>query len=83
MIELESTNSDILLELSVLPPSIRAVYDVLQDGRPLCVADIATRSNYSRRTVQEALKVLAQKQMVKRYPNMRDLRKNYYLLTQN
>ncbi|MHA1971425.1 MAG: MarR family transcriptional regulator [Candidatus Hodarchaeales archaeon] len=80
MIELKYTNNDVLLELSVLPPSIMAVYNVLQDRTPLCVADIASRTRYSRRTVQEALKVLAQKQMVKRFPNLKDLRKNYYLL---
>ena len=74
---------DFLTDLSVLPPSLKAIYDTLLDGKPLYVYEIASKANYSRRTVQEALRILIDREMVVNLPDFRDLRRNLYTISNN
>jgi len=74
---------DFLTDLSVLPPSVKAIYNTLLDGKPLYVYEIASKANYSRRTVQEALRILIDREMVVNLPDFRDLRRNLYTISNN
>lgn len=81
---LESTEMNMIIEfeLDVLPPSARVVYRVLKENKPMYVSEITERSNYSRRTVQQALHFLEKSQLVDHYPDLRDLRRHKYKIVE-
>ena len=67
-------------ELDVLPPSARVVYQILKEKYQLYIGEITEESRYSRRTVQQALRLLEKSQIVSHYPDMNDLRRHKYQL---
>ncbi len=83
MLDSNTLEFEFLTDLSVLPPSVKAVYDTLLEGKPLYVHEIANKASYSRRTVQEALKILIDREMVIIFPDFRDLRRNLYTISNN
>lgn len=82
MLESIEMNMIIEFELGVLPPSARVVYRVLKENEPMYVSEITERSNYSRRTVQQALHFLEKSQLVDHYPDLRDLRRHKYKIVE-
>jgi DNA-binding MarR family transcriptional regulator len=83
MLEASVLEPEMLINLTVLPPSVRVVYQVLRENKPLNVHDIAEKSSYSRRTVQEALKRLNGRNLIINFPDMKDLRRNFYTVNEN
>jgi DNA-binding MarR family transcriptional regulator len=75
-------NMTIEFELDVLPPSARVVYRVLKENDPMYIGEITKQSNYSRRTVQQALHLLEKSQLVNHYPDLRDLRRHKYKIVE-
>lgn len=67
-------------ELDVLPPSARVVYQILKENYQMYIGEITEESRYSRRTVQQALRLLEKSQLVSHYPDMNDLRRHKYQL---
>ncbi len=78
MLDSIEMNMVIEFELDVLPPSARVVYRVLKENKPMYIGEITELSNYSRRTVQQALRLLKKSQLVNHYPDLRDLRRYKY-----
>lgn len=79
---LESINiENIDIELDVLPPSARAVYLILKENNPMYIGEITDHSDYSRRTIQQALNLLEKSDLVTHYPDFRDLRRHQYTIT--
>jgi len=67
-------------ELDVLPPSARVVYQILKENFRMYIGEITEESRYSRRTVQQALRLLEKSHLVSHYPDMHDLRRHKYQL---
>jgi len=63
-----------------IPPSARVVYDLLKSNGPLTAKDILRECNLAPRTVRYALKKLLDAKMIKRLPNLNDMRQNVYRL---
>ncbi|NHJ01722.1 MAG: hypothetical protein EAX86_06235 [Candidatus Heimdallarchaeota archaeon] len=69
--------------VAVLPPSAHKVYEVLQDGDWMLVEEIRDRTGYCRRTIHDALRMLLIREIVRRTPDMSDMRRYYYTLSSN
>jgi DNA-binding MarR family transcriptional regulator len=69
-----------VIEEKKIPPSARVVYDLLKKSGPLTAKDILRRCNLAPRTVRYALKKLIDARMIKRLPNLNDMRQNVYRL---
>jgi len=65
-----------------IPPSARVVYDLLKSNGPLTAKDILRQCNLAPRTVRYALKKLLDAKMIKRLPNLNDMRQNVYRLSE-
>jgi len=63
-----------------IPPSAKVVYDLLKQNGPLTAKDILRQCNLAPRTVRYALKKLLDAKMIKRLPNLNDMRQNVYRL---
>jgi DNA-binding MarR family transcriptional regulator len=63
-----------------IPPSAKVVYDLLKKNGPLTAKDILRQCNLAPRTVRYALKKLLDARMIKRLPNLNDMRQNVYRL---
>lgn len=69
-----------ITEVRKIPPSARVVYDLLKSNGPLTAKDILRECNLAPRTVRYALKKLLDAKMIKRLPNLNDMRQNVYRL---
>ncbi len=69
-----------ITEEKKIPPSARVVYDLLKKDGPLTAKDILRQCNLAPRTVRYALKKLLDARMIKRLPNLNDMRQNIYQL---
>jgi DNA-binding MarR family transcriptional regulator len=65
-----------------IPPSARVVYDLLKSNGPLTAKDILRQCKLAPRTVRYALKKLLDAKMIKRLPNLNDMRQNVYRLNE-
>ncbi|MFX1286094.1 MAG: winged helix-turn-helix domain-containing protein [Promethearchaeota archaeon] len=65
--------------VSVMPPSVQKVYRTLQAGKRMHVGDIESKTNYSPRTVRQALRQLKNAQLITQIPDMYDMRRHYYM----
>ena len=65
--------------VGVMPPSVQKVYRTLQSGKRMHVGDIESRTNYSPRTVRQALRQLKSAQLITQIPDMYDMRRHYYM----
>ena len=63
-----------------IPPSARVVYDLLKKNGPLTAKDILRQCNLAPRTVRYALKKLLDGELIRRLPNLSDMRQNIYQL---
>lgn len=66
-------------EMLHLPPSAMEVLSILRREGPLTPKDLFGRTNLAPRTVRYALKVLLDSKLVKKVPNLHDLRQNLYV----
>ena len=82
MLDLIEMSMIIEFELGVLPLSARVVYYILKENESMYVSEITEGSNYSRRTVQQALHFLEKSQLVDHYPDLRDLRRHKYKIVE-
>jgi DNA-binding MarR family transcriptional regulator len=78
--EITSEFKPIVEEKKRIPPSAKVVYDLLQKNGPLTAKDILRQCNLAPRTVRYALKKLLDARMIKRLPNLSDMRQNVYQL---
>lgn len=62
-----------------LPPSAVEVLSILRREGPLTPKDLFGRTSLAPRTVRYALKVLLDSKLVKKVPNLHDLRQNLYV----
>jgi DNA-binding MarR family transcriptional regulator len=82
----EFTKSDVssefkpITEEKKIPPSAKVVYDLLKKSGPLTAKDILNQCNLAPRTVRYALKKLLDASLIKRLPNLSDMRQNVYRL---
>ena len=83
MFAVESIKSIEEMTVAVLPPSAHKVYEALQEGDWMLVEEIKDRTGYCRRTIHDALKMLLQRDIVRRTPDMTDMRRYYYILHTN
>lgn len=65
--------------VGVMPPSVQKVYHTLQSGKRMHVGDIESKTNYSPRTVRQALRQLKNAQLITQIPDMYDMRRHYYI----
>ena len=79
-IELSSEFKTITEEKKRIPPSAKVVYDLLEKNGPLTAKDILRQCSLAPRTVRYALKKLLDAKMIKRLPNLSDMRQNVYRL---
>lgn len=63
-----------------IPPSAKVVYGLLKKNGPLTAKDILRQCKLAPRTVRYALKKLLDARMIKRLPNLNDMRQNVYQL---
>lgn len=63
-----------------LPPSALEVLSVLRREGPLTQKDLFEKTDLAPRTVRYALKVLLEYKLVKKIPNLHDLRQNFYVV---
>ncbi|MFX1518612.1 MAG: winged helix-turn-helix domain-containing protein [Promethearchaeota archaeon] len=69
-----------ITEEKKIPPSAKVVYDLLRKNGPLTAKDILRQCDLAPRTVRYALKKLLDARMIKRLPNLNDMRQNVYQL---
>ena len=69
-------NADLI---SVMSPSIQKVYAILKPGKKLRVSEIERKTNYSPRTVRQALVRLQMVNLVTQIPDMYDMRSHFYM----
>ncbi|MHA1974532.1 MAG: MarR family transcriptional regulator [Candidatus Hodarchaeales archaeon] len=67
--------------LRIMAPSVQQIYSILSSTNALLISDIINISSYSRRTIQQALKVLIEARLVKQQPDLKDLRRKYFMIT--
>ncbi len=79
-IDVASEFNSITEEKKRIPPSAKVVYDLLKKNGPLTAKDILRQCNLAPRTVRYALKKLLDSRMIKRLPNLNDMRQNVYQL---
>ncbi|MHA1226194.1 MAG: MarR family transcriptional regulator [Candidatus Hodarchaeales archaeon] len=72
-----NNDSDVL---KIMAPSVREIYSILSSNNPLLISEIIDISKYSRRTIQQALKVLINARLVKQQPDLHDLRRKYFMI---
>jgi len=65
----------------VMPPSVQKVYQTLRSGRRMHVGEIEARTQYSPRTVRQALRQLQDASLIVQIPDMMDMRRHYYSVT--
>ncbi|MFW9777408.1 MAG: hypothetical protein ACFFE8_01060 [Candidatus Heimdallarchaeota archaeon] len=63
-----------------LPKSAREVYQLLKLNGALKPQEIGNHTTLSNRTIRYALKILIEDALVRRVPDLRDLRSHYYAL---
>ncbi len=63
-----------------LPPSALEVLSVLRREGPLTPKELFEKTELAPRTVRYALKVLLNYKLVKKVPNLQDLRQNFYVV---
>lgn len=66
-------------ESGSLPPSALEVLNILKREGPLTPKDLFERTSFAPRTVRYALRVLLDNKLVKKVPNLQDLRQNVYV----
>ena len=64
--------------ISVMAPSAQEIYQILIANEPLMIKEIRELTNYSRRTVQQALRLLLDLNLVKELPDLHDLRRKFF-----
>ena len=64
--------------VTVMPPSVQKVYRTLQAGKRMHVGEIESKTNYSPRTVRQALRQLKDARLITQIPDMMDMRRHYY-----
>jgi DNA-binding MarR family transcriptional regulator len=63
-----------------LPKSAREVYQLLKANGALKPQEIGNHTTLSNRTIRYALKILIEDALVRRVPDLRDLRSHFYAL---
>ena len=64
--------------VQVMPPSVQKVYSALKNGKHMHVGEIESKTNYSPRTVRQALRHLKNAGLISQVPDMMDKRRHYY-----
>ncbi|MHA2298828.1 MAG: hypothetical protein ACXADA_22565 [Candidatus Hodarchaeales archaeon] len=62
-------------------PSVQRVYSLLRFGRMMKVGQIEDETSYSDRTVRKALAKLRKLNLIRKVPDMHDLRSHFYVST--
>ncbi|MHA1711859.1 MAG: MarR family transcriptional regulator [Candidatus Freyarchaeota archaeon] len=62
-----------------LPPSALEVINILRKEGPLTPKELFEKTTFAPRTVRYALKILLDRKLVKKVPNLNDLRQNKYV----
>ncbi len=70
-------------ERDAVAPSVRAILDTLQDGRPRTGADIRAVSGLPRRTVYAALRTLRERGLLMQRASLHDTRQTYFWLARD
>lgn len=68
------------IRITQLPKSAREVYSLLKTNGALKPQEIGNHTTLSNRTVRYALKILIEGALVRRVPDLRDLRSHFYTL---
>jgi DNA-binding transcriptional regulator GbsR (MarR family) len=66
--------------VTVMPPSVQKVYRTLQAGKRMHVGEIESKTQYSPRTVRQALRQLKNAKLISKIPDMMDMRRHYYMV---
>ena len=74
------TPLSINLVLTTQNRSTQLIYLILQERR-MKISDIRQKTNYSERTIRTSLQILLDLQLIQRYPDLYDVRSNYYQIT--
>lgn len=69
-------------EAGNLPPSALEVLNVLRREGRLTPKELFERTDLAPRTVRYALRVLLDYKLVKKVPNLQDLRQNFYVVSE-
>jgi len=64
--------------IAVMAPSTQEIYQILVANEPMLIEEIRELTNYSRRTVQQALRLLLDLNLAKELPDLRDLRRKFF-----
>ncbi len=65
-----------------LPPAVYRIYDILTREEQLTIDEMTLRSNYSRRTVQNALNLMEKRGLLVKTHCFEDMRKKFYSLSE-
>ncbi|TFG98598.1 MarR family transcriptional regulator [Candidatus Thorarchaeota archaeon] len=68
------------IQLGRTPKSAMAILGVLINNGPMCPLEISETLNMAPRTVSFALRTLLGRQLLKRIPNLHDMRRPKYLV---
>jgi len=68
-----------LLIVQSMNPAAQQVFNLLRFGKALKVGQIEKETRYSDRTVRKALARLRKLDLIKKIPDMHDLRSHYYV----
>ncbi len=69
-------------EAGSIPPSALEILSILRREGPLTPKDLFEKTSFAPRTVRYALKVLLDNKLVKKVPNLQDLRQNVYVVVE-
>ncbi len=73
-------DGDFTPDLTHLPKSAQEVYSLLRSNGALKPGEIGNFTTLSNRTIRYALKILVDDLLVKRVPDLHDLRSHFYSL---
>ncbi len=68
------------IHITQLPKSAREIYQLLKANGALKPQEIGNHTTLSNRTIRYALKILIEGALVRRVPDLRDLRSHFYTL---
>jgi predicted transcriptional regulator len=67
--------------LDVVTPAAKKIFLILQTEERMYVSEIRERTTYCRRTIQFALSQLVAAELITPAPDLRDMRKTYYMIS--
>jgi len=73
-----SNNDENMINVDHLPKSAREIYFVLRENGALKPQEIGNHTTLSNRTIRYALKILVDDMLIRRVPDLHDLRTHFY-----